>query len=108
MIQATFQMGGDMIVIEVKGNDVVFFDKGNNLLSPIEGLRFNRAGVIKEFPDLEFDNEWRAKAIERFRDKIKSFGSEDKAINYIITDLKKHGYSPLFKQRAGWRPERIK
>jgi len=107
-IQAVFRLGGDQIIIEVDGNNVMFCELGSGSLAPIEGLQLNRPGVIKEFPDLKDDDEWRKKAIERFKQHIKSFNTENERINYVIEDLRKYGYAPLFKRRNGFRPEKIK
>lgn len=104
---ATFQLGGDIVITEVDGNSVMFLDGATGMVAPIEGLRINRAGVIKEFPDLDNDEDWRKKAIDRFKAHIAKMDTEDNKLNYIITDLVKFGYTPLFKQKAGWRPEKI-
>jgi hypothetical protein len=108
MIGITFRMGGEMLNVEIDGNNLLFCDLETNLVSPIDGLRLSRAGVIKEFPDLEFDNEWRAKAIKRFKETFYKLPTEAKKSQYIINELKKVGYTPLYKQVAGFRPEVIK
>ena len=107
MIQISFRLGGDIILVEIDKNNLMFYDVGNNLLSDIQGLKFNRAGVIKEFPDLEFDNEWRSKSIQRFKEHFSSLKDEDTKVKYIIAELVKFGYTPMYKQRAGWRPIKI-
>ena len=106
--QATFQFGSDILIVEVDTNNVMFLDGATGMLAPIEGLRINRAGVIKQFPDLEQDENWRKKAIERFKEHIAKMPTEDTKIAYVVTELKTHGYIPLFKQKNGWRPEKIK
>jgi len=68
-------------------------------------LRFDKAGVIKEFPDLKDNEEWRFEAIKRFKEKIKSLNNESEVSDYIINELKGCGYKPKFKQRAGFRRE---
>lgn len=107
MEQVTFSLGGDMLVVEVDGNNAVFMDGASGMLTSIEGLRINRAGVLKEFPDLEHDDEWRKKAIDRLKLHISRIESEHGRIDYIISELVKHGYRPLFRQKNGWRPVKV-
>jgi len=86
----------------------MFYDIGNNLLSPIDGLKFNRTGVVKEFPDLEFDNEWRAKSIDRFKEHFREIKTEQAKVSYVITELSKNGYTPMYTKRKGWRAQPIR
>ena len=109
MINLLFRLGNDKILISVNGNQVYFSSTAyGNQKAPIEGLNLSQQGVIKEFPDLEGDAEWRTKAIERFNKKISSFKTEEEKVEYIIEDLKKFGYVPEQKQKEGFRPEKIK
>ena len=68
----------------------------------------NYKGTIKEFPDLKNNDNWKKIARERFKEKIKSFNSEEDIADYLINDLKKVGYVPLLKQKKGFRMEVIK
>lgn len=108
MIQAVFELGSEKIISEVDGNNLVFLDASNMTVAPLEGLRLDKNGVLEEFPDLREEKEWRKIAIERFKEHMAHFQTEDEKIDYIIQELRKCGYTPLFKQRAGWRPERIR
>ena len=47
------------------------------------------------------------KTIERLKKHVKELKSETRKINYIKDELSKHGYTPLFKQRAGFRPQKF-
>ncbi len=107
-IQATFQQGSQRIIVRIIEDNVLFIDPENNMMSPIEGLSLNKQGVIKEHPDLKDDPEWKQKAIQRFTDKIKSLKSEKEKMEWIIKELKPMGYKPLFWQRQGHRPKKIK
>ena len=80
----------------------------NGMFAPLKSLNINKAGTIIEFPDLADNPEWKNIALERFNMKIKTYESEDKAMQYVIEDLKKFGYRPIMKQKAGFRPEKIK
>jgi len=107
MINATFRIGGDLISVKVEENTILFFETATGLTSTIEGLRLDKSGVLKEFPDLENDPEWKRKTIERFKEHIKKFPSEMKKINYVKDELKKHGYEPLYYMPKGWRPKKF-
>lgn len=108
MIGIIFQFGGEIIETRVDGTKVFFRTStyGANFV-PIDNIYLDKSGVIKEYPDLEGDIEWREKAIERFKDEMKKLGTESKVANYLINDLKKYGYVPKYKQRQGFRPEVI-
>jgi len=77
-------------------------------MSTVEGLQFSKQGVIKEFPDLEDDEDWKKKVIERLKEKIKTFNTEMEKTNYVKEELEKFGYEPLFYQRGGFRPKKFK
>lgn len=106
MIGVIFQQGMDFFRVNIRGNSIIFSDglKETNL----GGLKLNYSGVIKEFPDLKNDDNWKHKAIERFKEKIKSFKTEEEKADYIIRDLKKFGFIPKYKQKQGHRIEVIK
>ncbi len=78
------------------------------MITPITGLRLSKSGTIKEFPDLKEDEEWKKKAIERLKEKMKKFNTEMDKTEYIKEELIKFGYEPLFYQRAGHRTKKFK
>lgn len=100
------RIGGDVINIMIDGNNLTFMNP-EGTITTIEGLRLDKAGVIKENPDLKRKKEWRKIAIERFKEHIKRMKSETEVIKYVIDDLKKYGYEPMLIQRAGHRPKRV-
>lgn len=104
-IGIVFRYGPDHIMVKVRGNSVIFSSleqqKGG---ASLQDLKLNKKGVIKEFPDLKDSPLWREKAISRFRKHIESLDSETNKVNYIIKELKPHGYIPMFTQRDGFRP----
>lgn len=108
MISAMFTFGTDTILVVVKGNEVTF---GNTsfgaVMSSIDGLKLSREGAIKEFPDLKDNPNWRNEAIKRFKEKIALLDKEKEILEYVITDLKKYGYVPKYKQVQGFRKEAI-
>lgn len=104
--KGTFQLASEIIEVVVNGNDIMFFDVSSGQITGLTGINYNKGGVIKEFPDLENNNDWRLKAIERLKDHIKQFDKEEDKLNYIITDLEKHGYKCHYTQRSGFRPKK--
>lgn len=108
MIKASFRLGGEIIEAIYSKDGLMFHDLSTGSITSIEGISLSKQGVTTEFPDLENDEEWRLKAIIRLKSHIKKMKSEDQVINYVIKELKKVGYEPLIKQRAGFRPQRIK
>ncbi len=108
MIDLIFYRVSEIIFIRINGYDINFSNSEyGNLSSPIEGLKLNYEGVCKEFPDLKNNHDWNGEAIKRFKEKIKSFKNEEEISNYLIEDLKKYGFVPKFKQKAGFRREVI-
>jgi len=108
MIDLIFNRADEIIFVRIKGNDITFASSATGMLfSTVEGLRFNKPGVIKQFPDLKEDPKWQEIAIARFKDNIKNMSDEDKVSDYIVSDLKKHGYKPMWKKKQGFRREKI-
>ena len=109
MIELMFTFGTEYVLVVIKGHQVTFGNTSYGAqMAAIDRLKLDKAGVIKEFPDLEGHEHWRQEAIKRFKDKIMLLDSEEAIANYIIEDLKKHGYKPYYKQIAGHRKVRIK
>jgi len=78
------------------------------MTTTLEGLKFSKAGVLIEFPDLKNNKEWKEIAINRLKEHIKSIPIEEHKLNYVKAELIKHGYVPMFKQRAGFRPKNLR
>ena len=109
MIQVLFGFASDKVLVTVSDKEVWFSHTGYGAVkAPIECLRLDYIGVVREFPDLELDSDWQKIAISRFKQKIKTFSTEDEIANYIISDLRKFGYVPEQKQKDGFRPQKIK
>ena len=104
-----FNFMNEKVLIEISGNNVFFSHQNFGAVkSEIDNLKLDYKGVCREFPDLETRDDWREEAIKRFKKKIKSLNTDDEKADYIIKDLKKFGYIPLFKQKKGFRPEKIR
>lgn len=108
MIKSTYRLGGDNTEVIVRRDELMFFDVGAGVMTTLDGLKISKGGVIKEFPDLEEDDEWKKKAIERLKENIKKYKTEMDKTNYVKDELIKFGYEPLFYQRAGHRPKKFK
>jgi hypothetical protein len=108
MLKLTFRMGGDLIEVVIRGNELLFFDVSSGVMTSIEGIKLSKMGCIKEFPDLENDDDWKLKTINRFKEKIKSLNTEMEKVNYVKGELEKQGYQPMLLQRGGFRPQKFK
>jgi hypothetical protein len=108
MIDIIFQFASEYVLVRVKDNQLYFMTQNfGSQWATIDGLKFNKQGTIKEYPDLESNSEWQTIAIQRLKDKIKAMNTEGEITDYIINDLRKHGYIPKYKQRVGFRREVI-
>jgi len=108
MIGVVFQFMGEVVEVRITNSNCIFrTSQFGGQFAPIEGLRLDKKGVIREFPDLIDKENWREEAIKRFKDKMKSYSTEDEQANYVINDLKKYGYMPQYLQKSGYRPKRI-
>ena len=107
-ISIHFQKGSDRIILRIIGSVVLFIDPQTNQMSPIEVLQLSHQGVLLEYPDLKDKEDWKQIAIQRFVDKIKQLPSETERSKYLIQEMKDMQYTPLFKQRNGFRPQKIK
>ena len=104
MIDVIFYFGAEVILVRVHNGNLLFKSSTfGNVWGTIDGLKLSKAGVEKEFPDLVNDDQWNTKAIERFKAKIGTMKDEKEIANYLIQDLKSHGYIPKFYQEAGFR-----
>jgi hypothetical protein len=106
ILRGSFQFGSDIIECIIDGNNIMFMDVSTGMITTPEGLRIDRSGVYREFPDLKDDEQWKKKAIERLKEHIKTFDTNDKKLNYVKDELVKFGYVPLFRQRCGFRTDK--
>jgi len=108
MIGIVFEFATEHIEVRINGTEVLFRTGQFMGFTTIDGLRLNRAGVIKEFPDLKDNSEWRKEAVKRFKENMEQMITEKDRAEYIIEDLRKFGYRPLYLQRSGFRPIKLK
>jgi len=107
-----FKLGGEMIIIDIRGTDLIFTDTNTNQTTTIEGLALKKQGILKQFPDLDgkglSNAELRTEAIKRLKKHIKELGSDDKIKNYLVEELKPSGYVLQMIEKRGFRPEKVK
>jgi hypothetical protein len=104
MIQIMFEFCGEIEIVVVDGNNILFGNTSyGTKLATIDGLKLDYAGTIREFPDLELEDDWREVAIARFKKKIKDCKTERDSALYIVDELKKFGHIPLKIQMSGCR-----
>jgi len=109
MIGLIFYYGTDIVYIRIDGHRVTFSNSAMGAVeSTIEGLKLSKSGVTKEFPDLKDREDWKEEAIRRFKEVIMVMHDEEAIAEYVIQDLKKYGYTPKWKQKSGFRKEKIK
>ena len=108
MIGVIMKLGSEVVEIRVQGNQVLFrTGQFGGAFSTLAGLKLDKGGVIKEFPDLENKENWKEEAIKRFKEKMKTMKTEKEQVKYLINDLQKYGYLPKYIQKEGFRPVKI-
>lgn len=107
MIGVVFQFVGDAVEVRVQGSNCFFRNSNSPQFGDIDGIKLDKSGVIKEFPDLIDKEDWQKQARDRFKEKIKQMKTEEERVKYIISDLSKYGYIPKFMQKQGFRPVKI-
>jgi len=106
MIGVIFRQFGQIVEVRIDDNNL-YFRQGSTSFATIDGIKLSKEGCIKENPDLADRKDWRQESINRFKVKLDSFNSEKKKMGYIIEDLKKYGFIPLYYQEKGHRPKKI-
>ena len=102
-IKGAFKYANDVVFVIIDGNNLMFLDSMGTITT-LDGLKIDKNGVIKEFPDLKDDDDWKKKGIQRLKEHMKKFDSEYKKMIYIKDELIKFGNEPLYYQKAGFRP----
>lgn len=109
MIKITFEFGGSNQEVVIKGNELLFYDVGSGMVTPLAGLKFDKHFCKKQFPEIDYeDGEWKKEVVKRFKEHLKKFKTEMEKMNYVVSELKNQGYIPLFYQRGGFRPKKFK
>lgn len=108
MIELMLEFGGDVVIVRINGNKVEFGHSAFGAkLATIDNIKLDYHGVVREFPDLKDNPQWRLEAIGRFKDKIKDYNNEESIYRYILNELTKFGYIPKLRKKNGMRVERL-
>jgi len=107
MIGIIFNFGTEIVEVRIKDNNVFFRTSQFQNFGDIDGIKLNKAGVLKEFPDLKDNEDWQKIARDRFKDKIKKMKTEREQADYVIEDLQKFGYIPMWEAVSGFRPRKL-
>jgi len=107
MIGIVFKFGADIVEVRIKNNNVFFRTSQFTEFGDIDGIKLNKVGVLREFPDLKEKEDWQSIARQRFKEKIKQMKTERERADYVIEDLTKYGYVGLYEQVQGFRPKKL-
>lgn len=108
MIDIIFRFGSEHVLVRVLKEKILFqLRQTGSQMATIDNIKLNRSGVVKEYPDLKNNDNWRKEAINRFKEHIKKLKTERQRANYIIDDLTKFGYVPLYEQVSGFRVKKL-
>ncbi len=108
MIGIVFQFGADVVEVRIENKTVFFRTSQFTNFGDIDGIKLNKVGVLREFPDLKDKEDWMSIVRKRFKDKIKQMKTERQRADYIMEDLTKYGYKPMWEQVSGFRPKKFK
>lgn len=109
MYDLIFKHISGVALVRINGKAISFstMDRGFFSLQPIENVKLDIDGIVREFPDLKDRSakEIRIEAIKRFKDHIEKIESEMEVVQYVIHDLSKHGYVLVNAKRPGFRSD---
>jgi len=109
MIDLIFFRGPEIAFVSINGHSIGFANSlSGDKFSSFKGLKLNKEGCLREFPDLKGREDWKEEVNKRFNKKIKKMKTEEEICQYITVELSKQGYRLKKKQRAGFRPEVIR
>jgi hypothetical protein len=103
-VDVIFQFGSELVFVRVDGSNCFFRTKDSSGFATIDGIKLDKAGVIKEFPELENNENWQSIAREKFKEKLKTMNNEKERISYVIEELGKHNYKAIKLMKQGSRP----
>jgi hypothetical protein len=111
MILIGFSLNNQVGNIRISGNKIEYGKLfGNQMFfMPIDQLKFDYDGILREFPDLKDKPEQEAReiSVQRLKEHLAKMNSEEEVCKYVIEEIKKYGGIPRIKQKVGFRPERL-
>lgn len=109
MIGVIFEYGSEKVEVRIDETNCYFrTGQFGGALVPIDSIKIDKTGSIKEHPDLADRDDWKEETIKRFKENLKKLKTENERMKYVIEDLTKVGYKPIYIQRSGHRPQKIK
>ena len=108
MIGIIFHHHSSPVEVRVDKDKVIFRTTPFTPFVDIEGIKLDKAGSLREFPDLKDNKDWEKITRQRFKDKMKTMKTEKERALYLIVELTKFGYQALHAQREGFRPAKIR
>lgn len=107
MYDLIFKHISGVALVRIDGKRIWFstMNGSNFSLQPIENLKLDIDGILREFPDLKDKTakEIRVEAIKRFKGHVDKMESEMEIVQYVAHDLSKHGYVLVNAKRPGFR-----
>ena len=111
MILIGFSLNNQVGTIRISGCKIEYGKLFGNQMyfMPMDQLKFDYNGIIREFPDLKDKPEQEARTIasQRLKEHIAKMSGEEEVSRYIIEEIKKFGGIPQLKQKVGFRPEKL-
>lgn len=107
MIGVIFNFGTETVEVRIDSFNVFFRTSQFQRFADIDGIKLDKQGVIKEFPELKDREDWQEIGRKKFKEKINKMKNEEEVSKYIIKDLTKFGYQPLYFQKQGFRPVKL-
>lgn len=109
MIGIIFQAPDSLVEVRIDKEQCLFrTGEYGGVFAPIDNIKLNKDGVVKEHQDLKDREDWKTEAIKRFKEHFKEIETETEKTKYVIKELTKLGYVPKYIQKQGHRPMKIK
>lgn len=106
-MELVFQLANEVVVVRIRGTDISFANSSTNFQQfvPIDSLKLDIKGILKEFPNLEGKSEGviREEGLKRFKEKIKNMENENRIKEYITEEFKNMGYVLIKEKKEGFR-----
>jgi len=107
-----FQKGTEVVAIRIINKQLLFSKVQGGVIkfAPVDSLKLNPAGIVKEFPDLKGVPipQMKKEAVKRLKIHIKNMKTSKEIMDYLVKDLGKHGYIFKSYQLPGHRMVRVK
>lgn len=107
-----FRIADEVVIVKIAGHSLLFSDIKTNFQNfyPIEAIRLDIQGCLKENPDLLGlnDSEIRSESIFRLKAHLAGLDNENSIRDYVTAEMSKMGYTLIATQREGFRKIPVK